>query len=136
MALNRLNISSRGLGLSNVTSIFTSNAISLPSCQSGLRNLTRRGLRTSCVLSNAASGGSGLGNVKDQILPSVHDDEDVRSPSFRTLREPRTVSLIPCPMTFGQPFTGTDMGPEVGGGGGSGGVYVCVWEGAAQLLQL
>lgn len=88
------------------------------------------------MLSNAASGGSGLGNVKDQILPSVHDDEDVRSPSFRTLREPRTVSLIPCPMTFGQPFTGTDMGPEVGGGGGSGGVYVCVWEGAAQLLQL
>ncbi|GMH90675.1 hypothetical protein TL16_g11837 [Triparma laevis f. inornata] len=70
--------------------------------------MTRRGLRTSCVLSNAASGGSGLGNVKDQILPSVHDDEDVRSPSFRTLREPRTVSLIPCPMTFGQPFTAAD----------------------------
>ena len=67
----------------------------------------------------STTGGVGLGNVKDQILPSVHGDKDLRSdgtpksPSYATLSEPRTCSLIPCPMTFGQPFTGTDMGPEV-----------------------
>jgi len=47
--------------------------------------------------------------VKDQNLPSVKADVDM----FKHCIEPKTVSIIGAPMTFGQPFTGTDSGPRL-----------------------
>jgi len=49
-------------------------------------------------------GGAGCGNVQDPLLP-VSDD------LFRHCTIPRTVSVIGAPMTYGQPFVGTDSGP-------------------------
>jgi arginase len=52
----------------------------------------------------AGGGGIGLHNVHDQILPSV-------IPSHRSMLH--QCSIIGVPMTHGQPYVGTDDGPEL-----------------------
>ncbi|KAL7497150.1 hypothetical protein ACHAWT_005313 [Skeletonema menzelii] len=52
-------------------------------------------------------GGAGIGNVQHQLFPT--DDSSL----FRHVAQPRTVSVIGAPMTYGQPFVGTDRGPEL-----------------------
>jgi len=54
-----------------------------------------------------AGGGAGIGNVHHQLFPT--DDNRL----FRHVAQPRTVSVIGAPMTYGQPFVGTDRGPEL-----------------------
>eukprot|EP00984_Skeletonema_dohrnii_P006232 scaffold2239_cov114-Skeletonema_dohrnii-CCMP3373.AAC.13 len=54
-----------------------------------------------------AGGGAGIGNVHHQLFPT--DDNSL----FRHVAQPRTVSVIGAPMTYGQPFVGTDRGPEL-----------------------
>jgi len=57
--------------------------------------------------SGGGGGGLGIGNVHDQVLPSLSSSNKKSS----ILKEPKTVSLIGAPMTFGQPFVGTDDTP-------------------------
>ena len=57
--------------------------------------------------------GAGYGNVSDQMLgrdPIVGED---RPPLFQHTRMPHTCSIIGAPMTYGQPYTGTDSGPSL-----------------------
>ena len=63
--------------------------------------------------------GAGIGNVQSQMLPSTftdsqRKDEDGQplTPAWKLLKSPRTATIIPAPMTFGQPFTGVDLGPS------------------------
>ncbi|KAL9189082.1 hypothetical protein ACHAXT_011572 [Thalassiosira profunda] len=53
-------------------------------------------------------GGMGFSIVHQQHLPS-EESEDL----FRHVASPRTVSVIGAPMTYGQPFVGTDSGPSL-----------------------
>jgi hypothetical protein len=55
---------------------------------------------------NATPQAAGFGNITDQMLPSS-------SALFRPIPAPRTVAVIPAPMTYGQPFMGTDKGPDL-----------------------
>jgi len=55
------------------------------------------------------SGGAGAGDVKDKMLPSAFDDNKL----FKYCKHPRTASIIGAPMTYGQPFIGTDSGPKL-----------------------
>mmetsp|Transcript_28689 Transcript_28689/g.41066 ORF Transcript_28689/g.41066 Transcript_28689/m.41066 type:complete len:388 (-) Transcript_28689:80-1243(-) len=59
--------------------------------------------------SGGGGGGLGIGNVHDQVLPSLSSSNKKSS----ILKEPKTVSLIGAPMTFGQPFVGTDDTPTL-----------------------
>ena len=68
---------------------------------------------------NANKTGAGIGNVQSQMLPSTYTDstrkdEDGQplTPVWNLLKAPRTATIIPAPMTFGQPFTGVDLGPS------------------------
>lgn len=58
--------------------------------------------------SSCSGGGAGIGNVQDQLLPTVSQS---RTAAF--IKEPKTVSVIGAPMTFGQPYTGTDDTPSL-----------------------
>lgn len=58
--------------------------------------------------SSCSGGGAGIGNVQDQLLPTVSQS---RTTPF--IKEPKTVSVIGAPMTFGQPYTGTDDTPSL-----------------------
>ncbi|KAL3943019.1 MAG: hypothetical protein SGBAC_002878 [Bacillariaceae sp.] len=57
--------------------------------------------------SNKTSG-AGIGNVENQLLPSMNDAE-----LFKHCKYPRTTSIIGAPMTYGQPFVGTDASPSL-----------------------
>lgn len=59
--------------------------------------------RTSVVL-------GGLGNVHDRMLPPSTEASNLM---FRHTKRPKTVSIIGAPMTFGQPYVGTDDGPRL-----------------------
>lgn len=64
----------------------------------------RRCIRS--LSSNAKNGlGLGLGNVHDPMLGD--------SSKFRHFEEPKMVSIIGAPMTYGQPYCGTDHGPTL-----------------------
>jgi len=52
--------------------------------------------------------GLGYGNVMDQMLSST-DGRNL----FRFTKSPHTCSIIGAPMTYGQPFAGTDSGPAM-----------------------
>lgn len=54
------------------------------------------------------SKGIGMGNVSDQMLPSA----DASQVLYRHTARPMTASIIGAPMTYGQPFVGTDDGPS------------------------
>mmetsp|Transcript_2056 Transcript_2056/g.4436 ORF Transcript_2056/g.4436 Transcript_2056/m.4436 type:complete len:384 (-) Transcript_2056:171-1322(-) len=56
-----------------------------------------------------SSGGAGAGNVHDQVYPSAFGDKKL----FKHCKHPRTASIIGAPMTYGQPFIGTDSGPRL-----------------------
>ena len=82
-------------------------------CRSALPKLmtrmSQRGIvsATSWTLSKA---GMGMGNVKDQMLPtSLLSEED--PPLYRHMTPPHTVAIIGAPLTFGQPFAGVDNSP-------------------------
>jgi len=47
--------------------------------------------------------------VKDQVLPTVQATE---RELFQHARYPRTANVISAPMTYGQPYVGTDCGPQ------------------------
>ena len=49
-----------------------------------------------------------MGNVSDQMLPSA----DASQVLYRHTARPKTASIIGAPMTYGQPFVGTDDGPS------------------------
>mmetsp|Transcript_9667 Transcript_9667/g.9326 ORF Transcript_9667/g.9326 Transcript_9667/m.9326 type:complete len:393 (-) Transcript_9667:185-1363(-) len=53
-------------------------------------------------------GGAGIGNVHDQMLPATDF-----SGMFKHIKRPKTASVIGAPMTHGQPFVGTDHGPQL-----------------------
>lgn len=53
--------------------------------------------------------GAGIGNVHDRMMPSSLRHEEL----FRHTQNPKTVSIIGAPMTYGQPFVGTDSGPNL-----------------------
>ncbi|KAL7527384.1 hypothetical protein ACHAXR_001929 [Thalassiosira sp. AJA248-18] len=53
-------------------------------------------------------GGMGYGIVHQQRIP--YDDSEKL---FRHVVSPKTVSVIGAPMTYGQPFVGTDSGPAL-----------------------
>jgi arginase len=50
--------------------------------------------------------GAGYGNVRDRVLPG-------RESLFRYSADPHTCTIIGAPMTYGQPFVGTDSGPRL-----------------------
>lgn len=52
--------------------------------------------------------GAGIGNVHDQMLPTPDFDG-----MFKLIEQPKTASVIGAPMTHGQPFVGTDHGPQL-----------------------
>lgn len=53
--------------------------------------------------------GAGIGNVRDRILPTAQPHGEY----FRHTAHPRTCSIIGAPMTYGQPFVGTDSSPSL-----------------------
>mmetsp|Transcript_38629 Transcript_38629/g.93377 ORF Transcript_38629/g.93377 Transcript_38629/m.93377 type:complete len:375 (+) Transcript_38629:60-1184(+) len=57
---------------------------------------------------SSETGGAGIGNVESRLLPSMNDAE-----LFKHCKYPRTTSIIGAPMTYGQPFVGTDAGPSL-----------------------
>lgn len=56
----------------------------------------------------AAKGGAGLGNVTDQ-MKSASDGREL----FKHTQPPHTCTIIGAPMSYGQPFSGTDNGPTL-----------------------
>ncbi len=62
--------------------------------------------RRTLTTSSGERHGAGIGNVHTQLMKA--DDS-----LFRHTAQPRTVSIIGAPMTYGQPFVGTDRGPEL-----------------------
>jgi len=75
---------------------------------------------SSCRFASASNGGSdgtpllkttGFGKqhvIVDRMLPSGSDGS-----LFQHCRHPRTATIIGAPMTYGQPFAGTDHGPAL-----------------------
>ena len=67
--------------------------------------------------SSSSPQAGGSGNVTDQMLPSTFSADPSATyrsrPLFRPIPSPMTVSVIPAPMTYGQPFMGTDQGPQL-----------------------
>ncbi|CAB9510735.1 Arginase, non-hepatic 3 [Seminavis robusta] len=55
------------------------------------------------------SGGAGYGNVRDQVLPT---EQETERELFQHCNYPRTANVISAPMTYGQPYVGTDCGPR------------------------
>ena len=55
---------------------------------------------------SSSGGGAGLGNVRDRMMASSDD-------LFQHASFPKTVSILGVPMTYGQPFVGTDTGPAL-----------------------
>eukprot|EP00579_Thalassiosira_antarctica_P008549 CAMPEP_0201879124 /NCGR_PEP_ID=MMETSP0902-20130614/10083_1 /ASSEMBLY_ACC=CAM_ASM_000551 /TAXON_ID=420261 /ORGANISM="Thalassiosira antarctica, Strain CCMP982" /LENGTH=362 /DNA_ID=CAMNT_0048406877 /DNA_START=264 /DNA_END=1352 /DNA_ORIENTATION=- len=64
--------------------------------------------RADSSTSESNRGGMGLGIVHQQRIPA-DDSENL----FRRVASPKTVSVIGAPMTYGQPFVGTDSGPTL-----------------------
>jgi arginase len=56
------------------------------------------------------SGGLGYGLVRDRLIPSARPS---RTNLYKHSGEPHTCTIIGAPMTFGQPFVGTDSGPSL-----------------------
>jgi hypothetical protein len=54
--------------------------------------------------------GAGLGNVRDRMIPSARSS---RSTLYKHSKEPHTCTIIGAPMTYGQPYVGTDSGPSL-----------------------
>jgi arginase len=54
--------------------------------------------------------GAGLGNVRDRMIPSARA---ARGSLYKHSAEPHTCTIIGAPMTYGQPFVGTDSGPSL-----------------------
>eukprot|EP00538_Stauroneis_constricta_P006773 CAMPEP_0119551072 /NCGR_PEP_ID=MMETSP1352-20130426/4445_1 /TAXON_ID=265584 /ORGANISM="Stauroneis constricta, Strain CCMP1120" /LENGTH=408 /DNA_ID=CAMNT_0007597081 /DNA_START=38 /DNA_END=1264 /DNA_ORIENTATION=+ len=52
--------------------------------------------------------GFGMGQITDQMLPTLKT-----SKLFQHSKYPRTATIIGAPMTYGQPFVGTDHGPQL-----------------------
>ena len=80
-----------------------------------LARQTRRLLTTDSTQHSQAGG---IGNVKDQMMSSTFHSPDNDSsykayPLFRPIPHPQTIAVIPAPMTYGQPFMGTDQGPAL-----------------------
>jgi arginase len=62
------------------------------------------------IIIDKKAGGIGLHNVRERIIPTARKmDYEL----FAHTSEPRTVSIIGAPMTFGQPYVGTDTCPEL-----------------------
>jgi len=61
------------------------------------------------IIKGKGGGGAGIGNVFDKMLPSFIPSP---KPLFQHCSNPKTVSIIGAPMTFGQPYVGTDHGPS------------------------
>jgi hypothetical protein len=83
-------------------------------------NIHNRFGSLSVNFSTGKSGGAGFGNVQSQMLPSTFtdgrnrdEDGEPLTPAWKLLKSPRTAAIIPAPMTFGQPFTGVDLGPSL-----------------------
>jgi arginase len=55
------------------------------------------------------AGGAGLGNVHDRMIPYSMRHTNL----FRHTASPRTASILGVPMTYGQPFVGTDESPAL-----------------------
>eukprot|EP00580_Thalassiosira_gravida_P010000 CAMPEP_0201628938 /NCGR_PEP_ID=MMETSP0493-20130528/3761_1 /ASSEMBLY_ACC=CAM_ASM_000838 /TAXON_ID=420259 /ORGANISM="Thalassiosira gravida, Strain GMp14c1" /LENGTH=400 /DNA_ID=CAMNT_0048099829 /DNA_START=172 /DNA_END=1374 /DNA_ORIENTATION=+ len=60
------------------------------------------------ITSDSHRFGMGYGIVHQQRIPA-DESEDL----FRCVASPKTVSVIGAPMTYGQPFVGTDSGPSL-----------------------
>jgi arginase len=58
------------------------------------------------VAARSLSGGAGYGNVHDRL-------ERSSEPLFQHTSYPHTCRVIGAPMTYGQPYAGTDGGPEL-----------------------
>lgn len=59
-------------------------------------------------LLSTSKTGAGIGNVKDKMISGGSYEE-----LFRFAKTPKTCSVIGAPMTYGQPFVGTDWGPKM-----------------------
>lgn len=64
--------------------------------------------RADSSTSESNRGGMGLGIVHQQRIPADESEN-----LFRRVASPKTVSIIGAPMTYGQPFVGTDSGPTL-----------------------
>ena len=78
-----------------------------------LTNTIRSSLRRTAAATTSkpqryytTGGGAGLGNVQDRMIPSSENGLFQHTPS-------KTVSIIGAPMTYGQPYVGTDSGPAL-----------------------
>lgn len=85
--------------------IVTATMLRCPSTRIQLHAV--RHISKQAASTESRGGGAGIGNVHTQLFPS--DDTNL----FRHVAHPRTVSVIGAPMTYGQPFVGTDRGPEL-----------------------
>jgi arginase len=105
-----------------VTTLFRRHCISHPFVIVAVLRPTRYCYTTTCVpcsthgndrtVNSAAGGGSGIGlhNVHDQVLVSERQD----APRQHEVQIPhgRNVRVIGAPMTYGQPYVGTDKSPN------------------------
>lgn len=85
----------------------------------GIRcSIVRHANRSQCYSSRSFSSsefgefktGAGFGIVRDRVIPSYRKNS---STLFQHSADPRTCTIVGAPMTYGQPFVGTDSGPEL-----------------------
>ena len=88
---------------------------------SGSGSRSNSGGSTSNTQTHRGSG-MGYGNVSDQMLASFTAEEEEedsvllhrsRPPLFQHTKAPHTCSIIGAPMTYGQPYAGTDTSPTL-----------------------
>jgi len=96
------------LVFSRVTMMMTS--LSAKEAGTVLRHVvSRRYLSASSEFSQKVKAGAGYGNVKDRMIPTVKN----RSHLYKHSATPHTCTILGAPMTYGQPYVGTDSAPTL-----------------------
>uniref|UniRef100_A0A7S4I5R3 Arginase n=1 Tax=Odontella aurita TaxID=265563 RepID=A0A7S4I5R3_9STRA len=85
------------------------SCFSAPSAAAVAAAVGARSYSASRSVSAVGDPGSGY-RVHDPMIPTCDDEGNVL---FHHTPDPKTVSIIGAPMTFGQPFVGTDHGPRL-----------------------
>ena len=70
------------------------------------RSLLRPAVRALTTEEKTTGAGYANVRVRDRVIAS-------RAPLFKHTAEPHTCTVIGAPMTYGQPFVGTDIGPQI-----------------------
>jgi len=95
----------------NISKRSGESAFSVSSCYWNISSTQNsqgfKNFSSSCILSSLVPSNSG--RPVEDVLPSTFSEKNL----FRHCKHPRTASIIGAPMSFGQPFVGTDSVPKL-----------------------